>query len=297
MIPRQALHTALFAVLLFASAPTCVRSVHLDAIALGLCRLGLASLGMTVFLGFRWSDTRKSVQPCSWRTTYALLLLGLTFGVHWLAFFLSIKVASAAIGTIGFSTYGLWLIVLGWLLGRGQVTRFDLLGLVLACVGTWLLIPEFSFQNEYTLGLMIGIFSGLTAAVLPIMHQHYADIDGNLRAWGQFTFAMLVFAASQPWAKWEVQAGDVPLILYLGLGIALVGHGLWVHAVTALSTTTTSILSYLYLPISLIMGFVFLGEKLAGRALAGTSLVLIANALVLVSQHRRGTLGSRGTTS
>jgi drug/metabolite transporter (DMT)-like permease len=219
--------------------------------------------------------------------------LGFTFGLHWLTFFLSIKIASAAIGTIGFSTYGLWLIILGWLLGRGQVTLLDLLGLVLACVGTWLLVPEFSFQNEDTLGLMIGIFSGLAAALLPLLHQHFADIDGNVRAWGQFTFAMLFFAACQPWARWEFHANDVPLILYLGLGIALVGHGLWVHAVTALSTTTTSILSYLYLPISLIMGFVFLGEKLAGRALAGTTLVLVANALVIVSQQRRGTLASR----
>ena len=100
-----------------------------------------------------------------------------------------------------------------------------------------------------------------------------------------------MFIACQGWANWDLRASEVPLILYLGLGIALIGHSLWVHAVTALSTTTTSILSYLYLPFSLIMGFVFLGEKLAGRALVGASLVLFANAVVIVSQHYRGALG------
>lgn len=65
-----------------------------------------------------------------------MLAVELAFGIHWLLFFLSIKIGSAAIGTIGFSTYGLFLIVLGWLLGCGTVTRIDLVGLLLACVGT-----------------------------------------------------------------------------------------------------------------------------------------------------------------
>ncbi len=288
--PRQALLVALFATLLFSSGPTSVRIVHLDSIALGICRLALASLGMTTLLAYRWPESRTSLQQWNWRTTKALMLLGFAFSIHWLLLFLSIRIANATIGAIGFSTYGVHLIVLGWLLGRGQVTGFDLAGLLLACVGTWLLIPEFSFQNEHTLGLVVGIFSGLAAAMLPLLHHHYADIDGNLRAWGQFTFAMPVFLCCLPWARWEFHPGDWLMIVYLGLVLALVGHGLWVHAVTVLSTTTTSILSYLYLPLSLIISYLILDEKMAGRALLGVGLVLVANALVLVSQTRRGTL-------
>ena len=245
---------------------------------------------MTVMLAFRWSETRRSLQHWNWRTTRALLLLGFTFGIHWLLLFLSIRIGNATIGAIGFSTYGVHLIILGWLLGRSQVTAVDLAGLLLACVGTWLLIPELNFRNEYTLGLLVGILSGLAAAILPLLHQHYADLNSNLRAWGQFTFAQLVFVCCLPWAAWEFHSSDWLTILYLGLGLALVGHGLWVHAVTALSTTTTSILSYLYLPLSLILSFLVLGEKLAGRSLLGVGLVLVANALVLASQARRGAI-------
>ena len=288
---RQALFVALAATLLFSSAPASIRAVSLGAIALGICRLGLASLGMTALLAMRWPQTRTHLARWDRRTTKALLLIGLAFGVHWLLFFFSIKIAGAAIGAIGYSTYGIHLIVLGWIFGRGQVTATDVVGLLLACVGTWLLIPEFTFRNELTLGLTIGVLSGLANAVLPLLHQHYADIDGNLRAWGQFTFALVVFLCFLPWAKWEqFAASDIPLILYLGLGIALVGHGMWVHSTTALSTTATSILSYLYLPLSLIVSYLALGVQLAGRALVGTALVLIANGLVLFNGHRRGTL-------
>ena len=246
---------------------------------------------MTALLAWRWPQTQLAFARWDGRTWRALVLVGIAFGLHWLTFFLSIKIGSAAIGTIGFSTYGLHLIVLGWLLGRGRVTPIDVVGLGLACVGTWLIMPEFSLANDQTLGLAIGVLSGLFAAFLPLLHQHYADINGNLRAWGQFTFALPIFVGCLPWADWgRFQMSDLPLILYLGLGIALVGHGMWVHATTALATTTTSILSYLYLPMSLAVGYLTLGEQLSGRALAGTALVLVANALVIVGGHRRGTL-------
>jgi drug/metabolite transporter (DMT)-like permease len=212
--------------------------------------------------------------------------VGLAFGLHWLFFFLSIKLANAAVGAIGFSTYGIHLLVLGWMLGMGTVTLVDLAGMALAFGGTLLLVPEFSFQNEHTLGLIAGVASGLAAAVLPLLHQRYADVPNGLRTWGQFTFALPVFLVFWPWTDWRLGAADVALALYLGLGIALVGHGLWIQATTVLSTTTTSILSYLYLPGSLVFSYFAIGERLSGRMLAGTACVLVANALVLWRQTK-----------
>ncbi len=279
---------AFCAVIIFSSAPACVKAVSLNTITQGIVRLGLASGGMTLLLLARGKLTLAEFRSWNRQTWWALTLLGLAFGLHWLLFFASIKLANAAIGAIGFSTYGLHLLLLGWLFGFGQVSKLDLLGLALACVGTHLLIPEFSLQNDHTLGLIIGILSGLAAAVLPLIHQRNTNIDVNVRTWGQFTLALPLFFLLWPYTEWTIVPREIPLILYLGLGIALVGHGMWVRVTTELSTTTVSILSYLYLPISLIFGYMTLGdsEKLSGRMLLGTLLVLIANGLVLWSQAR-----------
>ena len=290
--PKQALCGAFLATFVFASAPSCIRAVHLDAISLGIVRLGLASVGMTVVLIVQRKLTFAELRSWTRQTWKAMLLVGLAFGCHWILFFLSIKIGSAAVGAIGFSSYGVQVLVLGWLLGFGRVTFLDLAGLCLAILGTILLFPEFNLQNNQTLGLTIGILSGTFAACLPLLHQHHSTVDTDLRTWGQFIIGLAVFLTLWPFASWEFHASDTGLILYLGLFVAWIGHGLWVRVATALSTTTISILTYLYLPGALLIGFLALDEKLSGRMLLGVVLVLVANALVLWDQIRNRSLAA-----
>jgi len=276
----------------FASAPSCIRAVQLDAISLGIVRLALASAGMTVVLLVQRKLTFAELRSWSRQTWMAMLLVGLAFGCHWILFFLSIKIGGAAVGAIGFSSYGVQLLLFGWLLGFSRVTSLDVVGLCIALVGTVLLFPEYDLQNEQTLGLAIGILSGTLAACLPLLHQRHVAVDADLRTWGQFVVGLVVFLALWPYAQWEFRMGDLGLILYLGLLVAWLGHGMWVRVSTILSTTTISILTYLYLPTALLISFLTLGEKLSGRMFLGAGLVLIANALVLWNQVRNRTLSA-----
>ena len=284
--PPQALLRALVALLFFCSAPAGVKFVEMNAYTLGIARLGMASIGVLAMLTWQRKISWQQVRNWNKRTWQAMLLVGLAFGMHWLLFFLSIKWANADIGAIGFSTYGVHLLLLGWLLKLGRVTKLDLVGIALALLGTLLLVPEFTLANEQTLGLIVGVASGLAAAALPLLHQHYADVDNDLRTWGQFTFALPLFFLFFSKTDWQVTPSDWLVVMYLGFGVALIGHGLWIQAITALSTTTTSILSYLYLPGSLLINFLVLGQQMTGNMILGAICVLIANALVLWNQQK-----------
>ena len=179
---------------MFASGPSSIRAVQLDAISLGIVRLGLATAAMTVVLLVQRKLTFAELRSWSRQTWKAMLLVGLVFGCHWVLFFLSIKIANAGVGAIGFSTYGVQLMLLGWLLGFSRVSSLDLIGLLLALVGTVLLFPEFDLQNQKTLGLAVGILSGTFAACLPLLHQRHVEVDADLRTWGQFIIGLAVFS-------------------------------------------------------------------------------------------------------
>ena len=244
-----------------------------------------------------WLVARGKLRPGGLRTWrrrqwVALTYIGLAFGLHWLTYFQSIKLASAAVGVIGFSTYGVHLIVLSWLFGRDRPTLLELAGLAAACVGTLVLVPEFRLGNQQTLGLVWGVLSGLCGAFLPLLHQNYSEIDDDVRTWGQFTFALPLFMVLAPGADWTMGTNDVLLVAYISLGVTVVGHLLWVQATTVLSTTSISLLSYLYLPGGLIFGYFAIGETLTGRMLIGAGLVFAANIVTLWTRARRGRLAA-----
>ena len=104
------------ATVLFGSVPASIRLVGLDSIALGIVRLVLGTVGMAVIIALQRRSTLGEFFALLRREWWALLAMGLMFGLHWLTYFLSIKLGGASIGTLGLSTYGAQLPLLGWAL-------------------------------------------------------------------------------------------------------------------------------------------------------------------------------------
>jgi drug/metabolite transporter (DMT)-like permease len=282
---RSALVSALVATVLFGSVPACIRLVGLDSIAIGIVRLLLGTLGMAVVMAAQGRSTLGGFLAVVRREWWVFVAIGVCFGVHWLTYFLSIKESSASIGTLGFSTYGAQLPLLGWATGFGRPTRAAFIGLVLALAGTWLCLPSHDWSAIFVsgdgLGLAIGVVSGTAYAFLPLLHQRHAHMDHEIRTWAQFALALPIFLPLAPWATWSFQRNDVLLVLYLGLVVTLVGHLLWVKATTELPIETTSVLSYLQLPVTLVMNWLLVKDRFTPPMLAGAALIVLANAVAL----------------
>ena len=288
-ISRSALISALVATVLFGSVPACIRLVTLDSIAIGIVRLGLGALGMAAIMAAQRRSTRGEFRAEVRREWWPLAAMGLFFGLHWLTYFLSIKWSSASIGTLGFSTYGAQLPLLGWALGFGRPTRAALAGVALAFLGTWLCLPPHDWsqtgasvwQSNVAIGMAIGVASGTTYAALPLLHQRHAHMDHEIRTWAQFMFALPVFGVLAPWSHWTFGWSDFWLVIHLGLVVTLIGHLLWVKATTELPLETTSLLSYFQVPVTLAMNWLIIADELPPAMLAGATLIVLANMLAL----------------
>ena len=206
-----------------------------------------------------------------------MIWIGLLFAVHWISYFLSIKKSTASIGLLGMSTYGIHLIILGWLIRNNKPNWFDLFALALALIGTYFIIPEFSLANKVTFGMLLGIFSGFCFATLPVLHQHYNYIPERLRILGQFFFALLVFSFFIPWTEWKLTAVDWWSLLYLAIPGTFIAHTLWIRVTTRISTIISSLIFYLIIPMTMFISHLWLREPMPLEKIAGAFLIVMGN--------------------
>jgi len=267
---------------LMGAVPVIIRHLSANVWTIGLVRLAFGVVGMAAIL----TATSGWERP-SRREWGGLLLVGVLFACHWSLYFLSVKVSSASMAVIGQSTFGVHLVVLGWLIGHHAVRARDLAAVALAVAGALLAAPRWSLADRGTLGLSIGILSAFFYSFLPILHQRLARLSALVRVLGQFGFALLVFLLFLPWADFRLPGGDWWWLTVLGVACTLVLHTVWTDVTTRLSTLTTSVIFYLAVPVTLVFSVVFLGERVTPAMLGGAALIVAGNVLSLIDARDR----------
>ncbi len=284
----SALLTAFIAVVLMASVPIVVKLVSASEIEVGTLRLLIASVGMTLWL--KWSRVSWRLTADQWRM---LILLGITFAIHWYAYFKSIKLSTPSIAAIGVSTYGIHLVLLSAIFLKQKINVADGVALVLAMVGVYLVIPDLDWQSDYFQGLLVSIFSGILYACLPIIHQLGKEVPNRMRAWGQFSFALMVFLPFGLFESWQLGLNDWVGLVFLGVVATLIAHSLWVKATTELPGAIASMVYYLYVPLAMALSYVLVDEQITGLMILGAALIILANFLTIAYRFylsRRGTV-------
>lgn len=275
-----------FTILLMAIVPIIIKGLSANPYTIGLCRLGMA-----IVFGFFVLRVPRYAGQLSAKQWGVLALIGIIFGAHWLTYFIAIKTATPSIAVLGTSSYGIHLIGLGWLFLGRKPGPIDAVAVTLAVIGNLLVIPEFSLANSTTPGLLWGILSGFLFALLPILHQRNSTIPNNLRAFGQFLFALPVFLIFLPQANWDLSAMEWGGMVYLGLGGTLLAHSLWVRVTTRLNPAVSSLVLYMLTPTTMLLSFLFLDEAMPWQKLAGAALIVGANLSGIIARWRKGSLG------
>ncbi|PLW70757.1 DMT family transporter [Pseudohalioglobus lutimaris] len=274
--------TGIIAVLTMSAVPVLVKSTEANEYAVGLARLGIAVLAFTPLILFRGHLLRLSA-----RQWLQLVIIGCVFGLHWLTYFMSIKLATAAIAALTIITYSGQYLVLAYIFNGERVTAPEWLAILICFVGCVIVSPEFSLGNSTSAGIAVGLFSALLYAAMPLLHQRARAIGTLERTWGQFFFALLVFLPFWGKANWNLSTTDIYQLVVLGLLCTVVSHGLWVKASTELPAIYSSMIYYLYLPGALVGSVVFLGEEITAEKLLGCALVLAASTALSIYRYRR----------
>jgi drug/metabolite transporter (DMT)-like permease len=210
------------------------------------------------------------------------LFIGLCFGVHWYTYFESIQRSSATLGILALSTYGIHVTWMGALFSTRRPQKLEWCAVLLAAGGAWIALPTPNADPKAFGGFLLGMVSGLFYAALPLLHKRVEHVGLPTRGAAQFFFAWLLFLPFAPTQSWTLPGKTWVLLTVLGVFCTFIAHNLWIKITTQVRPSTSGLLYYLALPVTMVLETLVLGRAPSLPQLLGATLIVGGNAVVLL---------------
>ncbi len=297
--PKQlrGLVTANIAVLLFGLAGVLGKLSLLPAPIIVFGRTFFAGIVLLAVCWFRHVPLR----PKQSRHTYLLLGQGVLLAFHWTAFFQAINVSNVAIGLLSFSSFPLFTAMLEPLMLRQRPSRIQIVAALLILPGIYLLVPSFTLQNQTTLGVIWGVLSGASFALLSVTNRwlgrSYSSLMISLYQDGIAAIVLLpIFLLTATGSFWTLHA--LIILFILGVVCTALAHTLFIASMRDITAQSASLLASLEPVWGIIFGVVLLGAIPSARTLLGGAIIIFATllpgifALAALGRHPERSEGS-----
>ena len=270
--------------------------IRFDAVAITAGRAGFAA---TALLVLALAQRRPLLQGLGPRRAGIVLASGFLLAVHWITFFMAVKVGGVAVATLGFASFPAFIALLDVVLFRERIGRAEGTMLALVTLGLVLVTPSFDVGDQGTVGLLWGLASGLSFAGLAICNRRgNRGMDAiQVAFWQNLVVALLVLpllglglappqvADSQAPSSWVTGAAAIDWASWFWLavlGVLCTGlaHTLFVKSLEALDARSAGMIIALEPVYAIACAWWLFGEEPSGRMLVGASLIILAIVLL-----------------
>lgn len=261
------------AVLLFGLAGLFGKWLSLSPVIIVLGRVFFASLtlGLVLYLSGQCINIKPS------KNYFFLCLLGALLAIHWISFFHSIQISTVAIGLLSFASYPVFTAFLEPLFFKEKLIKLNIIYAFLCLIGIFLIVPSFKLENTVYRGVLWGVFSGITFAVLTILNRRFSQLYSSLAiAFYQDLSATLFLLPFLFLIKYSLSSKDIILLGLLGIFCTAAAHSLFIKGMRRVKAQTASIIHSLEPFYGIILAFLFLHEIPSLRTIGGGLLVVTA---------------------
>ena len=270
--------------------------IRFDAVAITAGRAGFAA---TALLVLALAQRRPLLQGLGPRRAGIVLASGFLLAVHWITFFMAVKVGGVAVATLGFASFPAFIALLDVVLFRERIGRAEGTMLALVTLGLVLVTPSFDVGDQGTVGLLWGLASGLSFAGLAICNRRgNRGMDAiQVAFWQNLVVALLVLpllglglaggAAAIDWVSWFWLA-------VLGVLCTGLAHTLFVKSLEALDARSAGMIIALEPVYAIACAWWLFGEEPSGRMLVGASLIILAT--VLLAMGHKSSAAPKGAS-
>ncbi len=283
---RRSLSAVHLAVLLFGFPGLFARWVPLSPLLIVLGRVAFASLALAAFMAVR----KISLRMAPGRDLALCAVCGIILAVHWSAFFEAVRVSSVAVGLLAYATFPAFTVFLESFKERKRPDAANVLFSGITLLGVFLVVPRFTLAEPVLLGVLWGLLSGATFAVLAILNRRLSKRHSSLRvAFYQDLFAGLALLPVLLGGIPRLTGRDLALLAVLGVLCTAVAHTLFIRGMRGVSAQTASLIASLEPVYGILLALALLGEVPARRTVLGGAVLLGAVLLVTLRAAKRRT--------
>jgi drug/metabolite transporter (DMT)-like permease len=292
---RLLMSSTLFAVMA-AGTKAVTRRLPGSEVSLVRFAAGVVVVALAVALG------RAQVRPRRWDW---LAVRGLFGGVAVVAYFAAIRLTPVGVATLLNQTQPVFTMLFSWALLAERPRRGALGALALTVAGVTIIVGVRQLALHAWRGELLGIASGVASgvAVTAIRAARRPSGDGAPpeTAWSVFLSFSAVGAlvsapcAWAPGAGWLVPRGAEWGLLVMVAGASVGAQLIMTEAIGHLTAVQSGIISQLTVPITVVLGIAFLGERLTPSFLLGAALIFAGVAFTIVATAPRLRGAARST--
>lgn len=213
---------------------------------------------------------RDILRLASWYSLLPFAVLGAMLAVHWTMFFQAVQASNVALALITYATFPVFVAFLEPLFFRERLHLVDVVRAALVVAGVAILQPRFQWDDRVTPGILWGIGSALTFALLALLNRRLVREHSSLTlALYQDLFAAaallpFVFAGDRTLTVFEVL-----LLAVLGIFCTAVAHSLFIAGMNGVSARTASTIACLEPVYGVLLMILCFGEAPTLRTVLG----------------------------
>lgn len=261
------------AVALFGFVGLFAKLVDLPAVIIVLGRVFFSSIFLWLFLRFKKQKIRLEE-----KSDYLWMIgAGIVLAIHWSSYMKSIQSSTVAVGTLTFSTFPVFVVFLEPYLFHEKLQKSDVVCTFMMLVGVFFIVPAFQMDNQITQGVLWGLLSAFTYAVLSLMNRRFTSryLAAQVSFYEQAT-ATIVLLPTLFTLKPTITVKDMFVLMMLGIIFTAVAHSLFISGLRTVKVRTAGILSGLEPVYGILSALIFLKEIPGFRECLGGAIILAA---------------------
>jgi drug/metabolite transporter (DMT)-like permease len=284
---KSALITLHFGAFLMAGAGLFSQIINLPAWDITGYRTWVAAIALFAWVWWREGNVALPAP----RDYGRMLILGCLLCVHWVTFFHSMQVSSIAVGMLSLYVYPVITVFMEPLLKGTKIDWGDVVSGFFVLMGVFFLVPEFTFANNMTQGVLWGVLSGFTFAVRNLLLGLWFNRQSAARSMSyQVLIVALLMTPVILTSRHIPTPHDAWCLLALGLCFTAFSHTLFGYSLRHLKAKTVGLVACLQPVYSVTYAVIFLNSIPDTPTFIGGGIIVAATLYESIREHNKAAI-------